>query len=38
MEAPADILEDPEELEAWAEAAIAVARRAKGGRVRRRRA
>ena len=37
-EVPADVLEDPEELAAWAEVAIAVARRAKGGRSRRRRA
>jgi DNA transformation protein and related proteins len=35
-EVPADVLEDPEELRAWVEAAIAVARRAKGGRSRRR--
>jgi DNA transformation protein len=34
-EVPADVLEDPEELGAWVEAAIAVARRAKGGRSRR---
>ena len=35
-EVPADVLEDPEALGAWVEAAIAVARRAKGGRSRRR--
>jgi DNA transformation protein len=35
-EVPADVLEDPEGLVAWVEAAIAVARRAKGGRSRRR--
>ena len=34
-EVPADVLEDPEALGAWVEAAIAVARRAKGGRSRR---
>jgi DNA transformation protein len=34
-EVPADVLEDPEELGAWVEAALAVARRAKGGRSRR---
>lgn len=37
-EVPADVLEDPEGLRSWVEAAIAVARRAKGGRSRRRRA
>jgi DNA transformation protein len=31
-EVPADVLEDPEALGAWVEAAIAVARRAKGRR------
>jgi DNA transformation protein len=31
-EVPADVLEDPEELAAWVDAAIAVARRAKGAR------
>jgi DNA transformation protein and related proteins len=31
-EVPADVLEDPEALGTWVEAAIAVARRAKGGR------
>jgi DNA transformation protein and related proteins len=31
-EVPADVLEDPEELGVWVEAAITVARRAKGGR------
>ena len=31
-EVPADVLEDPETLGAWVEAAIAVARRAKRGR------
>ena len=31
-EVPADVLEDPSELGTWVEAAIAVARRAKGGR------
>jgi DNA transformation protein len=36
-EVPADVLEDPEALRAWAEAAIAVARRAKGRHSRRRR-
>jgi DNA transformation protein len=35
-EVPADVLEDPEALGAWVELAIAVARRAKGGRSRRR--
>ena len=35
-EVPADVLEDPEALGAWVEAAIAVARRTKGGRSRRR--
>ncbi len=35
-EVPADVLEDPEALGAWVEAAIAVARRAKRGRPRRR--
>lgn len=35
-EVPADVLEDPEGLGAWVEAAMAVARRAKGGRSRRR--
>ena len=35
-EVPADVLEDPESLSAWVEAAIAVARRAKGSRSRRR--
>jgi DNA transformation protein and related proteins len=35
-EVPADVLEDPAELGAWAQAAIGVARRAKGGRPRRR--
>jgi DNA transformation protein and related proteins len=35
-EVPADVLEDPEALGAWVEAAITVARRAKGGRSRRR--
>jgi DNA transformation protein len=35
-EVPADVLEDPEALGPWVEAAIAVARRAKGGRSRRR--
>jgi TfoX/Sxy family transcriptional regulator of competence genes len=35
-EVPADVLEDPEVLGAWVEAAIAVARRAKGRRSRRR--
>ena len=34
-EVPADVLEDPEELGAWVEAALAVARRAKGGPSRR---
>jgi DNA transformation protein len=34
-EVPADVLEDPEQLGAWVAAAIAVARRAKGGRSRR---
>ena len=37
-EVPADVLEDPERLGAWVEAAIAVARRAKSGRSRRRKA
>jgi DNA transformation protein len=36
-EVPAEVLEEPEELGAWAQAAIEVARRAKGGRSRRRR-
>jgi DNA transformation protein len=36
-EVPADVLEDPEALAAWVEAAIGVARRAKGARSRRRR-
>ena len=31
-EVPADVLEDPEELRAWVEAALGVARRAKGRR------
>ena len=31
-EVPADVLEDPEGLGVWVEAALAVARRAKGGR------
>jgi DNA transformation protein and related proteins len=31
-EVPADVLEDPELLGAWVEAALSVARRAKGGR------
>ena len=31
-EVPADVLEDPEALGAWVEAALAVARRAKAGR------
>jgi DNA transformation protein len=31
-EVPAEVLEDPESLRAWVEAAIAVARRAKRGR------
>ena len=31
-EVPADVLEDPEALGAWVAAALAVARRAKGGR------
>jgi DNA transformation protein len=31
-EVPADVLEDPQELGAWVEAAVAVARRAKGAR------
>jgi DNA transformation protein len=35
-EVPADVLEDPDALRAWVEAAMAVARRAKGGRPRRR--
>jgi TfoX/Sxy family transcriptional regulator of competence genes len=35
-EVPADVLEDPEALGAWVEAAVAVARRAKSGRSRRR--
>jgi DNA transformation protein len=35
-EVPADVLEDPEALGGWVEGAIAVARRAKGGRSRRR--
>jgi DNA transformation protein len=35
-EVPADVLEDAEQLGAWVEAAIAVARRAKGSRSRRR--
>jgi DNA transformation protein and related proteins len=35
-EVPADVLEDPERLAAWVDAAIAVARRAKGSRSRRR--
>jgi DNA transformation protein len=35
-EVPADVLEDPEALGAWVEAAIAAARRAKGRRSRRR--
>lgn len=35
-EVPADVLEDPEDLGVWVEAAIAVARRAKGGRSHRR--
>ena len=35
-EVPADVLEDPEALGAWVEAAIAVARRAKGRSSRRR--
>jgi DNA transformation protein and related proteins len=35
-EVPADVLEDPEELGAWVAAAVAVARRAKGGRTGRR--
>ena len=35
-EVPADVLEDPAALGAWVEAALAVARRAKGGRSRRR--
>jgi DNA transformation protein len=34
-EVPADVLEDPEGLRAWVEAALAVARRAKGGQQRR---
>lgn len=34
-EVPADALEDPEELGAWVEAALAVARRAKNGPSRR---
>ena len=33
---PADVLENPEALGAWVEAAITVARRARGGRSRRR--
>jgi DNA transformation protein len=33
-EVPADVLEDPETLGGWVEAAVAVARRAKGGRSR----
>ena len=33
-EVPADVLEDADALGAWVEAAIAVARRAKGGRSR----
>ena len=33
-EVPAEVLEDPESLRAWVEAAIAVARRAKRGRSR----
>jgi DNA transformation protein and related proteins len=37
-EVPADVLEDPEALGAWVAAAIAVARRAKSRRSRRRRA
>jgi DNA transformation protein and related proteins len=36
-EVPADVLEDPEALGPWVQAAIAAARRAKGGRSRRRR-
>jgi DNA transformation protein len=35
-EVPADVLEDPESLRGWVEAAIAVARRVKRGRSRRR--
>jgi DNA transformation protein len=35
-EVPADVLENPEALGAWVEAAITVARRARGGRSRRR--
>jgi DNA transformation protein len=35
-EVPADVLEEPETLGVWVAAAIAVARRAKGGRSRRR--
>jgi DNA transformation protein len=35
-EVPADVLEDPAALGTWVQAAIAVARRAKGGRSRRR--
>jgi DNA transformation protein len=35
-EVPAEVLEDPEALGAWVEAAIGVARRAKRGRSRRR--
>ncbi|HEV7366236.1 MAG TPA: TfoX/Sxy family protein [Gemmatimonadales bacterium] len=35
-EVPADVLEDPEALGAWVEAALAVARRAKRGRRNRR--
>jgi DNA transformation protein and related proteins len=34
-EVPADVLEDPEELGAWVEVALAAARRAKSGRSRR---
>ncbi len=34
-EVPADVLEDPDRLGIWVEAALAVARRAKGGRSRR---
>jgi DNA transformation protein len=37
-EVPADVLEDPDALGAWVDASIAVARRAKGGRSRRRNA
>ena len=33
-EVPGDVLEDPQALQRWVEASLAVARRAKGGRSR----